>query len=529
MTQSVETTSELSLPSPKERRRLREAAGLTHDEVAAAVGVTPTTVRSWETGRTHPRGRKREAYAKLLAALTPAPATRAAPPAGDSEPPAAAPPDPEAPTGKAEPPPEAPAGPHAGGTAPAPPQATGPHTKPDTDAGTHDNAHPGAGPHGNPATATDTGTAIDTGTGTGTGPTPDTTRAAATAAPPTGDADTAPGPDTATVPGAPPGRGPDTLTDPPTGGSAVGSASPAATPDSAPAPDPDPAPDPGVEGPSAPAADGTRPTPVQAFDALYAYAAPALTRQTYLLTGRRSLALEAVEQAFRLAWARWPEVATDPDPVGWVRATAYEHALSPWHRFRRSHRHPDEPPVEPADRILLDAVLSLPPIHRRTVVLYDGVGLDLPDTAAETEASTPTAGLRLLRAHADLSDRIPELAAVPPEKQSALLRDRITALRPAVPLEPRPPALVRGAAEQRSRMWTRAALGLTAAIMVATAYTVATAPTRYEPPRSPGANVSGVPPHSGPQRSTEESRQLHDKLRADPVSAGPGRVRPGLG
>lgn len=115
-----------------------------------------------------------------------------------------------------------------------------------------------------------------------------------------------------------------------------------------------------------------------------------LARQTYLLTGRRTLALEAVERAFTQAWGRWPEVASDPDPVGWVRAAAYEYALSPWHRFRRAHRHADRPPAEPADRILLDALLALPAAHRRTVLLYDGVGLDLPDTAAETEASTPT-------------------------------------------------------------------------------------------------------------------------------------------
>ncbi|MBT2471434.1 helix-turn-helix transcriptional regulator, partial [Streptomyces sp. ISL-66] len=66
MTQSV---TELGLPTPKERRRLREAAELTHEELAAAMGVTATTVRSWETGRTDPRGRKREAYAKFLARL----------------------------------------------------------------------------------------------------------------------------------------------------------------------------------------------------------------------------------------------------------------------------------------------------------------------------------------------------------------------------------------------------------------------------------------------------------------------------
>lgn len=54
------------LPSPKERRRLREARALSEEQVAAAVGVTPATVRAWETGRTNPRGRRRVAYARLI-------------------------------------------------------------------------------------------------------------------------------------------------------------------------------------------------------------------------------------------------------------------------------------------------------------------------------------------------------------------------------------------------------------------------------------------------------------------------------
>ncbi len=71
------------LPSPKERRRLREAKSLSEDQVAAAVGVTRATVRSWETGRTSPRGRKRALYAKVLAAETnPEPEPEASPGAG---------------------------------------------------------------------------------------------------------------------------------------------------------------------------------------------------------------------------------------------------------------------------------------------------------------------------------------------------------------------------------------------------------------------------------------------------------------
>ncbi|MCX5304200.1 MULTISPECIES: helix-turn-helix domain-containing protein [Streptomyces] len=451
MTRSVETTSpedsELSLPTPKERRRLREAAELTHDEVAAAVGVTVSTVRSWESGRTAPRGRKREVYSQFLARL-------AAPP-------------------------------------------------------------PHAGPAGAPGEAK-------------------TAKAAAEPAadPPAADTPTPAGPTTAGLTTAglttagPTAAGPTTIepltNEPPTNGPTTGGPAPNGPDTDRPAPDAPADPDePAAEHPARVPAPG----PAEAFDALYAHAARDLARQAYLLTGRRALALEAVEKAFVQAWDRWPEVAADPDPVGWVRAITYEYALSPWHRFRRAHRHPDKPPAEPADRILLDALLSLSPANRRTVLLYDAVGLDLPDTAAETEATTPTAGNRLVHAHADLADRIPELADVPLEKQSALLRDLFTALRPAVDLDPRAAAAVRGGGERRTRLWTRATLSLTAMIAVSTAYTLMTAPTHYEPPLAPGESVSGVPPLAGPPQVTERSRQLHDKLRADP-EAGPARLAP---
>ncbi|KOU85779.1 MULTISPECIES: helix-turn-helix domain-containing protein [Streptomyces] len=409
MTRNVE-----GLPAPNERRRLREAAELTLDEVATAVDVTAATVRSWESGRTTPRGRKRDAYARFLAGIPElAPAADATGPPGRADP--AAPADPSAPAAPAVP------------AAPAEPVLAA--------------VAPGAGAEG-------------------------------VAEAPVGPADTAAGPATRTEVRL--------VVD-----------------------------------------------PAEAFDTLYDLAAPALARQAYLLTGRRALALEAVDRAFTRAWDQWPEVATDPDPVGWVRTIVYEYALSPWHRFRRSHRRPDRPPADPADRILLDALLALPRFHRRTVLLYDGVGLDLPDTAAETEATTPATGNRILNAHADLAARVPELADVPVEKQSAALRERLAALRPPFSLDPRPAAAVRGGGERRTRQWTRATLGLTAVITVATAYTAATAPTQYDPPLAPGESVSGVPPLSGPQQLTERSRQLHDKLRADP-EAGPARIAPRL-
>lgn len=57
------------LPPPAERKRLRQAHGLTLDEVAGALDVRRATVSGWEAGRTEPRPPEREAYARLLRQL----------------------------------------------------------------------------------------------------------------------------------------------------------------------------------------------------------------------------------------------------------------------------------------------------------------------------------------------------------------------------------------------------------------------------------------------------------------------------
>ena len=56
------------LPTPDERRRLREGAGLSGSALAAQIGVAPATVYGWESGR-EPRGLLREAYATALQSL----------------------------------------------------------------------------------------------------------------------------------------------------------------------------------------------------------------------------------------------------------------------------------------------------------------------------------------------------------------------------------------------------------------------------------------------------------------------------
>ncbi|AGK79508.1 RNA polymerase sigma factor, sigma-70 family [Streptomyces microflavus DSM 40593] len=409
------------LPSPKERRRLREAKSLSEEQVAEAVGVTRATVRSWETGRTSPRGRKRALYAKLIAPdPEPVPATR--------------------------------------------PKAVRRKERPERPA-----------PAAEPVSVAPTPAAV----------------APAAVAPtsarepvPTGSPEPEPAPTRSPVP-----------------------ASASAPPEAEPA--------------------VPRLSPDEAFDALYAHSAPGLVRQTYLLTGRRSLARESVERAFQLAWHRWPEVAVDRDPVGWVRAAAYEYAMSPWHRLRRVHRHPDAPPSEPARRALFEALLDLPPAYRRTLLLYDGVGLDLPETAAETEASTPAAAGRLEVARAAVAERLPELAAAAsPAEQSELLQDRLGGLARAehVPA-PSPARTVRTGSEDKARLWTRAAIAFVALLIGATALTLHTAPTHYEQPVSPPERVGGVPPRGGPQKLTPQDLKLQKVLK-EQLAHGPERLVP---
>ncbi|MFG1669798.1 helix-turn-helix domain-containing protein [Streptomyces sp. Y7] len=363
-------TPAAQLPPPEERRRLREAASLTQAQVAERVGVSRETVRAWESGRTTPRGRRREAYAQLLRTVA----------------------------DKTE---------------------------------------------GQEPEEVDDMTALQI--------TPE-------------DTDTALPDD-----GEPPHE--------------------------------------------------RRLTPAQAFDALYAFCAPALVRQTFLLTGRRELARESVERAFQHAWQRWPEVARDRDPAGWVRATAYDFALSPWHRFRPRYRHPEPPPSDAFDRALLDVLLRLPPTQRRTLVLYDGVGLDLPETAAETEASTPAAANRLLDARTAVAARLPDLS------DPGTLHRRLAELASTERLRAAKPVEVRDGSERRARFWTRAAIAFTVALIGTTALTLRTAPTQYEPPVPPGTTVRGVPPRMAPGPLSEKELELREKLRTQ-MQAGPERLVP---
>jgi DNA-binding XRE family transcriptional regulator len=93
----LEQVAQDDLPVPAERKRLREAAGLSQAQIAKALDARREAVGNWETGKTEPRPPKRAAYARLLEGL----AARFPAPAADAPASAPAPTMPEAFTGPA--------------------------------------------------------------------------------------------------------------------------------------------------------------------------------------------------------------------------------------------------------------------------------------------------------------------------------------------------------------------------------------------------------------------------------------------
>ncbi|GAA4665971.1 hypothetical protein GCM10023324_16230 [Streptomyces youssoufiensis] len=184
--------------------------------------------------------------------------------------------------------------------------------------------------------------------------------------------------------------------------------------------------------------------------------------------------------------------------------------------------------VPPSDPALLDALLSLPRSYRRTLLLYDGVGLDLPETAAETEASTPATAGRLTHARQALVERLPELRRVPRDRLGAALHQRLGALAVAQPVRVRAAEAVRSGSEHTTTLMVRASVGLTALIAAATALTLVTSAESDAPttgPTRPAATspgpASSAPPSSSTPPSPDATSPTDVTATGETVTTGP--------
>jgi RNA polymerase sigma-70 factor (ECF subfamily) len=162
------------------------------------------------------------------------------------------------------------------------------------------------------------------------------------------------------------------------------------------------------------------------FDGFYRDTSRRLARYAYGLTGDPGEAQDLVQEAYARAWQRWRRLSGYEDPEAWLRLVVNRLSADRWRRLgvRRAHAaaDPPPPPAEPPSEdtvLLVRAMRTLPPAHRRALALYYLLDRSVAEIAAETGASTGTVKSWLSRGRAGLAAVLgalePALATDAPE------------------------------------------------------------------------------------------------------------------
>ena len=155
------------------------------------------------------------------------------------------------------------------------------------------------------------------------------------------------------------------------------------------------------------------------FDAFFTGEYSRLVRLAWVLTGRRDLAEEHVQEAFLSAHRHWARVSQLDDPRSWIRRVVTNRCLSTARRraveLRLLVRLRARPAVhaetaEPAEEVWA-AVRRLPKRQSQVIALVYAEDLAIAEVAAILECTEPTARTHLRRGRAALA----EMLGVPTE------------------------------------------------------------------------------------------------------------------
>jgi RNA polymerase sigma-70 factor (ECF subfamily) len=146
------------------------------------------------------------------------------------------------------------------------------------------------------------------------------------------------------------------------------------------------------------------------FDAFYRDTSRRLLRYAYGLTGNPAEAQDLVQEAYARAWQRRRRLAGYDDPEAWLRLVVNRLSADRWRRLgvrrQRAAAQAPAPPAPPPSEdvvLLVSAMRTLPPSHRRALALYYLLDRSVTDIAAETGASTGTVKSWLSRGRAGLA------------------------------------------------------------------------------------------------------------------------------
>ncbi|BCJ66393.1 SigE family RNA polymerase sigma factor [Polymorphospora rubra] len=146
------------------------------------------------------------------------------------------------------------------------------------------------------------------------------------------------------------------------------------------------------------------------FDEFYRGSRQRVLGYVYLLTGDRSEAQDAVQEAYVRAWQRWSTVRDHHDPESWVRVVAARVAVSRWRSLRSRaraylrHGPPQEATPPSTDTVaIVSAMRRLPEEQRIAIALHYLVGLPVAEVARETRAPVGTVKARLSRGRTALA------------------------------------------------------------------------------------------------------------------------------